>query len=156
MIDVEDFFKGSSVGDNGQANGHLRGQDQSDPNSQTPKSRSPLVSLKRDLEFYKESIQEVALEILEEGYTQYPIFIAHQHEVSVGEVILDRAELGTNWTIQVSSLEEFVEKNIIKAERKEKFIQNFRDPKAYMCLFVVVPEGANFVFNPYATGTDKK
>jgi hypothetical protein len=154
MIDIEDLFKGSTAGENGQGS-DLNAQNQSPGKDQTA-SRSPLISLRRDLDFYRESIREVALEILEAEYTAYPIFIAHQHAVNVGEIILDRDELGTNWTIQVSCLEEFVEKNIIKADKKDKFILNFKDPKAFMCLFVVVPEGANFVFNPYEIDSAKK
>jgi len=113
------------------------------------KKDSPLKSLKVDLDFYKESIREVAVELLAEDYTQYPIFIAHQHEVKVGEIILDKTELGTDWTIQVSSLEEFLERGIIKEDKKEVFIKKFKKPEDFMCLFVVVPEGANFVFYPY-------
>jgi|SRR5690554_296439 len=114
------------------------------------KKDSPLKSLKVDLDFYKESIREVAIELLAEDYTQFPIFIAHQHEVKLGEVILDKTELGTDWTIQASSLEEFLERGIIKEDKKEVFIKRFKNAKDFMCLFVVVPEGANFVFYPYS------
>ena len=110
---------------------------------------SPLKSLKGDLDFYSESIKEVAQEMLDEGYTEYPIFIAHQHEVNVGELLLDRIELNTQWSIKVSSLEEFVDKGLVKEERKDFFVKNFKNAKDFMCLFVVVPEGANFVFYPY-------
>lgn len=110
---------------------------------------SPLKSLKLDLDFYKESIKEVATEMMAEGYTLYPIFIAHQHEVSVGEILLDRNELNTQWTIQVSSLEEFVDRGLIKEERRDHFVKNFKPANDFMCLFVIVPEGANFVFYPY-------
>lgn len=113
------------------------------------KKDSPLKSLKVDLDFYKESIREVAAELLAEDYTQYPIFIAHQHEVKVGEIILDKTELGTDWTIQASSLEEFLEVGIIKEDKKDAFIKKFKEPEDFMCLFVIVPEGANFVFYPY-------
>lgn len=110
---------------------------------------SPLKSLKLDLDFYKESIKEVSTEMMAEGYTLYPIFIAHQHEVSVGEILLDRNELNTQWTIQVSSLEEFVDRGLIKEDRRDHFVKNFKPANDYMCLFVIVPEGANFVFYPY-------
>lgn len=113
---------------------------------------SPLLSLKKDLDFYKEAIHEVASDIIAEGLSDYPIFIAHQHEVNIGEVILDRAELGTNWTIQAATLDEFVARNIIELDRKARFIKHYKDPKSFMCLFVVVPEGANFVFYPYKDG----
>lgn len=110
---------------------------------------SPLKSLEADLKVYSESIKEVAIEIMAEGISLYPIFVAHQHEVKLGELILDKDELNTSWTIQASTLEEFTEKGIIHPEKKDKFIKQFKDPNDFMCLFVIVPEGANFIFFPY-------
>jgi len=129
-MDLQDLLKPSSGGDD-------------------KKKDSPLKSLKVDLDFYKESIREIAFELLTEDYTRYPIFVAHQHLVKVGEMILDKDELGTNWTIHASSLEEFLEVGIIKEDKREAFIKRFKKPEDFMCLFVVVPEGANFVFYPY-------
>lgn len=114
-----------------------------------PKKESPLESLQADLDFYSESIREIAVEIMAEGLSAYPIFIAHQHEVSLGELILDKDELGTAWSIHASTLEEFVERGIIKEDRKARFIKKYKKPEDFMCLFVIVPEGANFVFYPY-------
>lgn len=116
---------------------------------QEPKMPSPLQSLKIDLDFYSESIKEVSTEMLTEGYTLFPIFVATQHEVSLGEIMLDKNELNTNWSVYASSLEEFIERGVIKAEKKAAFEKNFKKPEDFMCLFVVVPEGANFVFYPY-------
>ncbi|WP_131539290.1 hypothetical protein [Pedobacter nototheniae] len=117
--------------------------------SGTEKQQSPLLSLEKDLEFYSESIKEVAIEIMVEGISAHPIFIAHQHQVNIGEIILNKEELNTDWTIQASTLEEFVEKGIINKERKESFLKTYKKPENFMCLFVVVPEGANFVYYPY-------
>ncbi len=116
---------------------------------QNGKKESPLKSLETDLKFYSESIKEVATEIMVEGISEYPVFVAHQHELKLGEIILDRHELNTEWTIQASTLEELVEKGIIQHNKKDLFIQKFKDPAKHMCLLVVVPEGANFVFYPY-------
>lgn len=113
------------------------------------KQESPLKSLERDLSLYSDSIKEVATEILVEGLSSYPIFIAHQHQVNLGELILDKDELNTEWSIQASTLEEFIEKGVIEKNKKERFIKHFKKPEEYMCLFVIVPEGANFVFYPY-------
>lgn len=110
---------------------------------------SPLKSLKIDLDYYSDSIKEISLEIMAEGLSAYPIFIAHQHVVNVGELILDHVELKTNWSINASTFEELVESNIIKEDRKDAFIKKFKRAQDFMCLFVVVPEGANFVFYPY-------
>lgn len=116
---------------------------------QEPKKKSPLKSLQVDLDFYSESIKEISTEMVAEGYSLFPIFIATQHEVSLGEIILDRNELNTNWSIYASSLEEFVERGVIKDYKKSNFEKTYKKSEDFMCLFVVVPEGANFVFYPY-------
>jgi len=116
---------------------------------QKPAADSPLVSLRRDLKMFSESIHEVAVEIMVEGLSKYPIFVAHQHELKLGELILDRQELGSEWSIHASTLEEFLEVGIVKAELKKRFIETYKNPKDFICVFVVVPEGANFVFVPY-------
>ncbi|GGH08034.1 hypothetical protein FAZ19_02965 [Sphingobacterium alkalisoli] len=131
-MNLEDLLNNGSSGEDGQ-----------------PAKSSPLQSLKVDLDFYSESIKEVSAEMIVEGYTLYPIFIAHQHEVSLGQVLLDKLELGTNWSINVSSVEEFVERGVIKEEKRAYFEKHFKKPENFMCLFVVVPDGANFVFYPY-------
>lgn len=115
----------------------------------SPEKISPLKSLESDLKLYSESIKEISAEILGEGLSNYPIFVAHQHEVKLGELILDKNELNTEWSIHASMLEEFEEKGIILPDKKERFIKQFKNPSEFMCLFVVVPEGANFVFYPY-------
>jgi hypothetical protein len=112
--------------------------------------RSPLVSLEKDLTFYADSIKEVAVEIIVEGISSHPIFIAHQHEVNIGEVILNKNDLNTEWTIQASTLEEFIQKGIIHPDKKEQFLKSYKKPENYMCIFVIVPEGANFVYYPYS------
>lgn len=116
---------------------------------EAPKKESPLKSLEKDLKLYSESMKEVSTEIMVEGLSAYPIFIAHQHEVKVGEPILDHKDLNTTWSINASYLEEFIEKGIIHPEKKDRFIKQFKSAEDFMCLFVIVPEGANFVFFPY-------
>ena len=80
------------------------------------KAQSPLLSLETDLKFFSDSIREIAIEIMVEGLSQYPIFIAHQHEVGIGEMILDKNDLNSEWSIQASTLEEFIERGVIKKE----------------------------------------
>ncbi|MDB5134150.1 MAG: hypothetical protein JWP37_753 [Mucilaginibacter sp.] len=113
------------------------------------KPQSPLLGLKNDLKLFSDSIREVAVEIMVEGLSKYPIFIAHQHEVKLGEPILDRYDLNTEWSIHASTLEEFVERGIIKKELEARFIKTYKNPNDFMCVFVIVPEGANFVYYPY-------
>lgn len=117
--------------------------------SKDQKKESPLKSLEADLKFYNESLKEVAIEIMAEGISSHPIFVAHQHDVKLGEVILDKNDLNTDWSIHASTLEEFTEKGLILPEKKDKFLKQYKDAYQFMCVFVIVPEGANFVFFPY-------
>lgn len=110
---------------------------------------SPLKSLETDLVLYAESLKEVADEIIAEGLSKFPIFIAHQHEVSIGEIVIDKNEMATEWNIHASTLEEFSEVGIVKPDKEDFFKQNYKDPHKFMCIFAIVPEGANFVFYPY-------
>ncbi|MES3018567.1 MAG: hypothetical protein V4721_12340 [Bacteroidota bacterium] len=118
-------------------------------NGEEAKKESPLKSLEADLKFYNESLREVAVEIMTEGISAYPIFVAHQHEVKLGEVILDKNDLNTDWSIHASTLEEFTEKGLILPDKQDKFLKQYKDAYQFMCVFVIVPEGANFVFFPY-------
>lgn len=113
------------------------------------KGDSPLKSLEVDLRLFSESLKEVAVEIMEEGLSNYPIFVAHQHQVALGELIFDKEELNTDWSIHASTLEEFEERGIIKKELIPRFKDSYKDPHKHMCIFAIVPEGANFVYFPY-------
>lgn len=124
-------------------------QDPEEGKKEDKKKVSPLVSLEKDLELYSDSIKEVSIAILNEGISTHPIFVAHQHTVSIGEMILDRTELNTDWTIQASTLDEFVQKGIITPEKKALFLKSYKKPQEFMCVFVIVPEGANFIYYPY-------
>ena len=114
------------------------------------KQDSPLASLGVDLKLFSESLREVAVEIMVEGLSLYPIFIAHQHEVKLGEEIFNKNDLNTEWNINASTLEEFIERGVIKNELKQRFIDSYKNPHDFMCVFAIVPEGANFVFFPYS------
>ena len=114
------------------------------------KKDSPLASLGVDLKLFSESLREVAVEIMVEGLSMYPIFVAHQHEVKLGEEIFNKDDLNTEWNINASTLEEFMERGLVKKELKQRFIDSYKNAHDFMCVFVVVPEGANFVFFPYS------
>ena len=110
---------------------------------------SPLKSLETDLLFYEDPIKEVSKDIRKSGLSKFPIFVAHEHASDLGELILSREDLGTQWSIHASTLEEFLEKKIILKDKQEFFEINYKDPNKFICLFVIVPEGANFVFFPF-------
>ncbi|MFY8020873.1 MAG: hypothetical protein ACOVP1_06740 [Bacteroidia bacterium] len=108
-----------------------------------------LETLKDDLAFYSEMIKEVATEMIKEGFTSYPVFVAHQHEVKLGEVILKREDFARDFNINATTLEELMEKKLILEERKNEFILNYKNPKSNMCILLITVSGAHFIYVPY-------
>ncbi len=110
-----------------------------------------LNSLKADMILSKEIIRETAIEMIEEGFSSFPLFVAHQmeQEVPIGENLIDHKELGLGWSINVSTLDEFLTKAIIKKDREAFFRETYKDPKEFACFFVISGNGGQFVFIPY-------
>ena len=115
----------------------------------TEQNNPQLFEVKRDLEFFKEAIQTVANEILQNEVSSYPIFVAHKQPVALGRLVLPAEQYESKWSISASLLEEFVNKDLITEEKLEDFKTAFKDPKSQMCVFVVGEELNNFVFYPY-------
>ncbi len=114
-----------------------------------------LQQLRAELILMKESIKETSGDIIKGGYSKHPIFIAHREDIEIGEVILDKDDMSTHWSISASTLEEFVDKGVVQADKSDYFKENFKDPKEFICMFVIHDTEARFVFIPYrATALD--
>lgn len=110
-----------------------------------------LKSVDEHLKFYSESIREVADEILKAKVSDYPIFIAYKDQVNLGKMIINKDDMALDWHINASTLEEFVTRKIINGEKLDVFRKTYKEPKHYICLFLIHEEGAHFIFHPYET-----
>jgi len=110
-----------------------------------------LKSLEKDIRFYNNSIKEVAIEILDDKVSEYPIFVAHQNIIELGEMILNKEDFDKDWSINASILEEFIEKGLVLKDKASEFKRVFKDPKKNICIFLVTEEFAKFIFIPYKT-----
>lgn len=111
-----------------------------------------LNALKADIDFFSESIKEVAIEMVKEKFTQFPIFIASEHEVKIGELILARADFARDNDIYASTMEEMVERKVIDISKQEDFKQNYKSFKTHCCVLWLTPTSAQFVYIPYKKG----
>jgi hypothetical protein len=110
-----------------------------------------LKSLENDIRFYNDAIKEVAFEILENDVSEYPIFVAHQNIIDLGEMILNSEDFNKGWSVNASILEDFVEKGLVLKDKVAEFKRVYKDPKKHICIFLVTEESANFIFIPYKT-----
>ncbi|MBC7383147.1 MAG: hypothetical protein H7296_09160 [Bacteroidia bacterium] len=108
-----------------------------------------LELLREDLVFYSDMIKEVAMDMIKEGYTKYPVFIAHQHEVKVGEPILLIQDYARDFNINATTLEELVERKLVLPEREADFKANYKDPKVFICILLITVISAHFIYVPY-------
>lgn len=106
------------------------------------------LQLQEDLKPYKKALGQAIDEILVKEVTKYPIFVVHQQEVEIGvEIIPGEATIG-NWTVNVTTLEELVAKQIVFQDKVDNFRKVFKDPEENICLFILSELGAQFIFLP--------
>ena len=108
-----------------------------------------LEVLEDDLGFYGPMIKEVSLEMVKESFTQYPVFVAHQHEVKLGEPILLKEDYAREFSINATTLEELKDRKLVLPERETDFKANYKNPKEFMCILFITPGDARFIYAPY-------
>lgn len=115
------------------------------------KTEKELKVLESELAELSGPLLEVSTEMISQGYTEFPIFIAHEGNIEdLGEVLFDAGEYQVPYHINVSMLEDFVESGIIPADKVELFKTAYGNAKQNMCVFFVTLAQARFVFYPYA------
>ncbi len=108
-----------------------------------------LELLKDDLEFYNNMLKEVSDDILKEGFSEYPVFIAHQDEIKIGDLLLEASEYNRSYNISATVLEDLLEKGVIEQHKSDEFKKAYKNPKENMCILLVIPEGISIIFMPY-------
>ncbi|MSQ79371.1 MAG: hypothetical protein EXR21_06820 [Flavobacteriaceae bacterium] len=108
-----------------------------------------LETLKKDLIFYKPYLKETATEMMAEEFTKHPIFIASQQNIRVGKALFDRKEFEKSWSINATTLSQLIELKAIDEDKEADFRNAFKDPETHMCILMLVPKAASFVFVPY-------
>ncbi len=108
-----------------------------------------LESLNNDIALVGEQLKEIAQRVIDEGISDYPVFIASQEMVDIGKPIFDRDEVSVNWFFNASILEDFVRRDLVKRENLGRFQRTFGDPAEKACIFVITGMDGQFVFVPY-------
>ncbi len=108
-------------------------------------------SLHGDLEICRDYIKQIAKGIIKGGVSKYPIFVAMRGEmdVDIGLPIVNRSDFDISWNFNASHLEDFVNKGIVKKDKVEHFVETYKNPDDYMCVFVAEDQAMSFVFMPY-------
>ncbi|MCF8247425.1 MAG: hypothetical protein K9J37_20440 [Saprospiraceae bacterium] len=112
-------------------------------------NKTPLYKqLEKELAGYKNILSQAAEVIQDQDVSKFPIFVIHQNIVDIGINIVEKDVAKGNWSINASTLEEFVTKQIIAEEKVEDFQSLYRSHHDDLCLFALSELGANFIFLP--------
>jgi hypothetical protein len=107
-----------------------------------------LLQLNRELTAIKPIMAQAHDLIVAQNVSKYPIFVLHQHEVEIGLSLVEREDGNSVWSVNASTLEELVAKQIMALEQVDNFRDLYRSHRMELCLFVLSELGANFIFLP--------
>ena len=108
-----------------------------------------LGTISGDFVKISEYIKEASYQIRKRGFSDYPIFPISKVETGIGSLLYSRKDLQLEWNYYVTYLDDFVLKKLIKKEMVEDFINIYKNPDEFCCLFVMDKEFTNFLFIPY-------
>lgn len=114
----------------------------------TSEEKALLAKIELELQPLKTPLGQAADTIVNENVSNYPVFVVHQQRVDIGLALIDKDRNGTKWSVNASTLEEFVTKNLIQPNKVDNFKDVFKPVKDQLCLFVLSELGATFVFLP--------
>ena len=112
------------------------------------KEAEKIMIIENEMKKFSGYLTTASRKVRASNISEYPIFVMHKQEVALGISILDRNKAQTNWSINVSSLEEFVKKNLIYERKVNEFKASYKHPDTHICLFVLSDLGAQFMYIP--------
>ncbi len=101
-----------------------------------------------EVEQYHYLLEEAFEGVINEGVSKYPVFIFHQQEVNVGISIAERHDIAGDWSVNISTLEEFYIKGLVTIEQVDEIKSKINDqPPMYCCLVLSGAKGS-LIFLP--------
>ncbi len=104
--------------------------------------------LENEIKPYINMMGQASDSIVNQDISSYPIFVLHQTQVAFGLPLVEKEKLGGKWSVHASTLEEFVTRQLINESKVDEFKNVYKDPKSYLCLFIIQSGSANFIFLP--------
>jgi hypothetical protein len=95
-----------------------------------------------------DTLKEASYQLRKAGFL-YPIFAISKEVVPIGQLMIDKYSLQLDWNYFASFMDEFVQRELIANDKAESFVEAYKDPDEFCCLFVVDKEFTRFVFIPY-------
>lgn len=108
-----------------------------------------LGTITKDFAKVSDVLKEAAYQIRKRGFSDYPIFPISKGPLPVGQLLLRAEEAGLSWNINITYLDEFLQREIIDPDKVELFKENYKDADEFCCLFVMDGDFTRFLYIPY-------
>lgn len=106
-----------------------------------------LGTITKDFVVVADTLKEAAYQVRKRGFSEYPIFPIAKTDIPLGQKLIGRAEMATEWNYHITYLDEFVQRQLV--DNVDAFVEAYKNPDEFCCLFVVEPDFTNFLFVPY-------
>lgn len=107
-----------------------------------------LGTITQDFVKVSDTLKEASYQIRKAGF-EFPIFPISKMEIPVGQILIPKEPLQLTWNYYASFLDEFIQRELVAADKEEEFKSNYKDPDEFCCLFVVDKDFASFVYIPF-------
>ena len=108
-----------------------------------------LGTITKDFATASDTIREASYQIRKREISQYPVFVFARQTVQLGSLLINGDELDSQWHVFASYLEILTQQGIGDPDKTADFMETWKDPDEFCCLFVVDEEFTNFVYIPY-------
>ncbi|MCS7004806.1 MAG: hypothetical protein NZM38_05715 [Cytophagales bacterium] len=120
-----------------------------DPELQ-PKAKY-LGTITKDFAKVAELLKEASYQIKVRKISDYPIFVMSKTPSVIGLNLISTSQHRTEWNYNVSYLDEFVQRGLIKDV--SYFQSTYKNIDEFCCLFVIDEDFIKFVYLPYPSET---
>lgn len=94
-------------------------------------------------------LSEACYQMRARDISAFPVVTFSKDPVPFAATLLDKGHDGIQWFVGLTMLEALLESGMVDVEKKEEFIQAYKPPDEYCCMFVLDIDFIHFVYIPY-------
>ncbi len=106
-----------------------------------------LGKITEDFVKFSDLLKEASYQLIQRKISDFPIFVISKQNNPIGQLIFDGKKINSEWKVNFSFMEEFIQRELIQKE--DEFKQAYKNPEEFCCLFVIDEEFTNFLYIPY-------
>ncbi|MGF1635616.1 MAG: hypothetical protein ACFCUU_00985 [Cyclobacteriaceae bacterium] len=108
-----------------------------------------LGTITKDFAQVSDTLKEASYQIRKQGFSDFPIFPICKTTLPIGQLLIDKNDVASEWNYYATYIDEFVQRNIVAEDKLPGFKEVYKNADEFCCLFVVDGAFTSFLFIPY-------